>query len=121
MYAAAIFIFSSISKPPKALTLFPHSDKALHLIEYAIFGFLMIRALCSLKLDKSLLFLRITAVVIVLFYGFTDEIHQYFVPGRDMDIFDCLSNGLGALVGQVFFRKAKTETVSKPIGKLFQS
>ncbi len=105
MYAAAIFIFSSISKPPKALELFPYSDKVLHLMEYAIFGFLMIRALCSLKLNKNLLFLRLAAVVIVLFYGFTDEIHQYFVPGRDMDIFDCLSNGLGALIGQMFFHE----------------
>lgn len=105
IYAAAIFIFSSISKPPEALTLFPYSDKVLHLIEYAIFGFLMIRALCSLESDKKILFLRIAAVAIVLFYGFIDEVHQYFVPERDMDAFDLLSDGLGALIGQAFFRK----------------
>jgi len=104
-YAAAIFIFSSIQKPPKALELFPYLDKVLHIIEYAIFGFLMIRALCSLRSDKSILFLRIAAIGIVALYGLTDEMHQYFVPGRDMDIFDCLTNGIGALIGQAFFRK----------------
>ncbi len=112
MYAAAIFIFSSISTPPKALILFPYSDKVLHFIEYAILGFLVIRALCSLKSNKTTLFLRLVAVTAALFYGFTDEFHQYFVPGRDMDIFDCLSNGFGAFIGQAFFFTSKTETVS---------
>ena len=105
IYAAAIFIASSISEPLKGVELFPYSDKLLHFLEYAIFGFLMIRALSSSKPGKSLLFLRVAAVVIVVLYGFTDEVHQYFVPQRDMDILDLLSDGLGAFIGQAFFRK----------------
>ncbi len=105
IYAAAIFIASSISEPLKGVELFPYSDKLLHFIEYAIFAFLMIRALCSLESDKKIIYLRIAAVAIVVFYGFTDELHQYFVPQRDMDILDLLSDGLGAFIGQAFFRK----------------
>jgi len=105
VYAAAIFIVSSTSEPLKGVELFPYADKLLHIIEYAIFGFLMVRALCSLKSNKSVMFLRVAAVVIVVLYGLTDEIHQYFVPQRDMDIFDLFSDGLGAFIGQLFFSR----------------
>ena len=105
IYATAIFVVSSIQEPLKGVELFPYSDKLLHFIEYAIFAFLMIRALGSLRSDHKILYLRRAAVAIVVFYGFTDEIHQCFVPQRDMSIFDLLSDTLGALVGQAFFRK----------------
>ena len=105
IYAVAIYIVSSIPEPLEGVPLFPHADKVLHFIEYAILAFLVIKALCSLESDKKVIFLRIATVAIVVFYGFTDELHQYFVPQRDMSIFDLLTDGLGALVGQAFFRK----------------
>ena len=105
IYAVCIFIFSSISRPPKAVPVFPHSDKLLHFIEYALFGFLMLRALfASYKDKKSIIYLRFLAVFIVIFYGATDEIHQYFVPLRHMDVFDLLTDSLGAFIGQLFFK-----------------
>ncbi len=104
-YAAFIFIFSSISEPPQVGPVFPHSDKLLHFIEYALFGFLMLRALSySYKDKKSAIYLRFLAVSIVIFYGITDEIHQYFVPSRDMDILDLVTDSIGALIGQLFFK-----------------
>ena len=105
LYAAAIFLFSSISKPPEALSFFPYADKVLHFIEYAVFGFLMIRALYSSSPGKKTLFLRIGAVIIVALYGFTDELHQYFVPERNMELLDIITDGLGAFAGQLFFRR----------------
>lgn len=105
IYAIAIYVVSSIQQPLKSIEFFPYSDKLLHFLEYAIFAFLMIRALCSLRSNHKILYLRIAAVAIVVFYGFTDEIHQCFVPQRDMSIFDLLSDSLGALVGQAFFRR----------------
>lgn len=105
IYAVFIFIFSSISEPPKIIPLFPHSDKLLHFMEYALFGFLMLRALfASYKDKKSIIYLRFLAVSIVIFYGMTDEIHQYFVPSRDMDILDLVTDSIGALIGQLFFK-----------------
>lgn len=105
LYAAAIFIFSSVSKPPEALSFSPYLDKLLHLIEYAIFGFLMIRALCSVGAGKSMFFLRFAAVTIAVLYGFTDELHQHFVPERSMELLDMATDGLGAFAGQLFFRR----------------
>ncbi len=36
------------------------------------------------------------AFVIAFLYGVSDEIHQYFVPGRRADILDVVANGIGA-------------------------
>jgi len=35
------------------------------------------------------------------FYGMTDEIHQYFVPGRSADPWDWLADTVGANAGGV--------------------
>jgi len=35
-------------------------------------------------------------VLLVTLYGFTDELHQSTVPGRDASLFDVLSDGVGA-------------------------
>ena len=110
IYAVCIFIFSSISRPPKVVPAFPHSDKLSHFIEYALFGFLMLRALfASYKDKKSIIYLRFLAVFIVIFYGVTDEIHQYFVPLRHMDILDLVSDSIGAFIGQSFFKFRETK------------
>lgn len=36
------------------------------------------------------------AVATAVFYGAVDELHQGFVPGRSMDLWDLCSDGLGA-------------------------
>jgi VanZ family protein len=40
-------------------------------------------------------------------YGIVDEVHQYFVPGRDCNVWDWLADTIGAILGAflaVFFR-----------------
>ena len=39
------------------------------------------------------------ALAICLAYGFSDEIHQLFVPGRAFEISDLAMDGLGSLIG----------------------
>lgn len=97
-------MFSSISKPPRLLLLFPHSDKVTHSIEYAVLGFLLLRALHSTKTGLAGFNLRAMAVILAIIYGITDELHQYFVPGRFMEFADLLSDGWGAYLGQLFFK-----------------
>lgn len=94
-----------MSYPPRIIPpLFPHSDKISHFIEYAIFGFLLLRALNSSKEKFKGLNLRTIAVVLAFLYAMTDELHQYFVPGRFMELADLLADGLGAWAGQFFFK-----------------
>lgn len=42
--------------------------------------------------------ISLTAFFLSSFYGFTDELHQYFVPGRFADPMDWLVDSLAALV-----------------------
>lgn len=67
--------------------------KGAHVTEYAIFFFLLKRALNSYP----------KAFLIGLFYAFTDETHQLFVPGRtgmirDVLLFDLLGLTLSWLI-----------------------
>ena len=41
------------------------------------------------------------AVIFSIFYACTDEIHQYFIPGRAMAFKDVLIDSSGALVAMI--------------------
>ena len=95
----AIFIFSSFSRLPVSLE--GSSDLTIHGVVYALLGILMVRALAGgtwRGLNSSTL---ATAVLLTIFYGFTDEYHQSFVPGRVADIRDVIADVLGACSGVV--------------------
>jgi len=105
IYAAMIFIMSSMPKTlTESLYVFPHSDKVGHFFEYTIFGFLMIRALNSSARPRTNISLRTMAVLLCVLYAVTDEIHQHFIPSRSMEFADLISDGLGAFIGQIFFK-----------------
>jgi VanZ family protein len=36
------------------------------------------------------------AIITATLYGVTDEVHQYFVPGRILSHFDIIANGIGS-------------------------
>jgi VanZ family protein len=50
-----------------------------HLAEYAVLGWLVVFALGRRTVDTRL---ALAALAFCAFYGFTDEVHQAFVPGR---------------------------------------
>ena len=104
IYAGIIFYLSSLSA--KELPRVWISDKIVHLIEFSILGFLIIRAIDQVRmisLGKTLLF----STIIVLLYGFTDEIHQIFVSTREFSLFDLLFDGIGGLLGSLTYRWIK--------------
>ena len=79
--------------------------KIAHFTEYAVLSILLTLTLKSfgLTLKKSAL-----AVLISFLYAISDEIHQYFVPGRAGRAFDVLIDTSGAFVGYiilVYFQK----------------
>ena len=94
-----IFFLSSQSIFPINPPRIPYLDKMCHMTEFAILGFLLIRALMheqSPWVKKNALPL---AIVITLLFGLSDEFHQLFVPLRRADGLDLLADGLGALIG----------------------
>jgi len=68
--------------------------KSFHLIEYATLAILLFYR-----------FLRYKPVVLVAYlYAISDEIHQYFVPGRTSKFTDTLIDLLGILIGLLVIR-----------------
>jgi VanZ family protein len=95
LYAMAIFALSSVPNPPAppgAMT-----DKHLHALVYAGLALLVLRALASADAGRVTRGRAFGAAAIAAAYGLTDELHQWFVPGRVVDAFDLLANAVGAL------------------------
>lgn len=71
--------------------------KTAHFMEYALLAVLVFNAL---KIDvKKKLCLFFSAWGICIIYAATDELHQYFVPGRSCQFKDVMINSAGALTG----------------------
>jgi len=81
-----------------------YDDLLKHAIVYAIFGFLIARALFYQKRFWRLKeYCLIFALLFGTLYGISDEFHQYFVPGRTADILDVLADCFGIMIGIVLF------------------
>jgi VanZ family protein len=91
---AVIFALSSMARlpePPAGL-----NDRGAHMIEYGGLALLTLRALAAGRWSEVRLPIAIGAVVIAVAYGFTDEVHQVFVPGRQCDLRDLAADAAGA-------------------------
>lgn len=100
LYGIGIFILSSISDLNAPDLGFDPQDKFYHFMFYTPFGYFLGRSLSSqnyfLKVKEKY---WILAVIFGLLYGISDEIHQYYVPGRIMSLWDAVANGLGICLG----------------------
>jgi len=95
LYAGLIFYVSS-QPLPEAPVQIPYIDRVAHFFEYAVFGYLAYRAFSQLKskaIKKHLIF---TTIIISVLYAFSDELHQFYVPGRVMNVSDFIFDVLGA-------------------------
>jgi VanZ family protein len=82
--------------------------KCAHFIEYFILGILLFMGFKDINRLKQTFGISLLLGVI---YAATDEIHQYFIPGRAMSIKDVFIDSLGVLTGLcllVFTAKGKT-------------
>jgi VanZ family protein len=79
--------------------------KAAHFIEYAIFAFLLWRAIRSEpKFAKTRIPIQITIVILAAaLYAGSDEYHQRFVQSRGPSIRDVLIDTCGATFGVLVF------------------
>ena len=103
LYCLFIFIQSSFPSPIKEPDV-PFFDKYLHFIAYAVLGVLFMRAYRTLRLGNDNTKVILLSILSAGLYGISDEIHQYFVPGRYADIMDALINFIGAAGGVFVYR-----------------
>ena len=94
-YAFLIFFLSAQSTPSRYIPGFFYglSDKALHAIEYGLLAILLYRAFKHTVNTGWTIGLSIFSAMA---YGVSDELHQWFVPHREADIFDLVADGFGA-------------------------
>ena len=97
-YMGLIFAMSAV---PRAfdLSLFPLRDKGVHLLEYAVLAWLNARALRRTSPAARPWKLLLGAAAITIGWGYLDEVHQAFVPGRDASLGDLVADAAGAVVG----------------------
>lgn len=101
LISIAIFIISNMSQvsfPP--IHIFG-KDKLLHFIAYFVYA--VFALLAMIAYNKELAYKAIImAFFMSVLFGLSDEIHQYFVPGRCADIFDLLADTLGISFAMLF-------------------
>ena len=101
-WAAMIFIASSIpghNLPKFALMI---NDKVIHATIFFVLGMLVYRALePRVKVEIFNWRRLLLAVTVVVAYGFVDEFHQSFVPGRTVDIKDASADAVGGIVAGI--------------------
>jgi VanZ family protein len=95
LYALAIVYLSSQSYPAQQLPsfIFSVSDKFLHACEYGVLGILLYRAFKHTTPNARSMCL---AIICVIAFGISDEVHQWFVPQREADILDVVADTFGA-------------------------
>jgi VanZ family protein len=98
LVAGGIWFLSSqsILPQPKGILRF---DKVQHLAAYLVLAGTvgLWIPLEFWRTRRILAFILVTIITSV--YGVIDEIHQYFTPGRDCNIWDWIADTLGALLG----------------------
>lgn len=104
--AAGIFYLSSLPHPEQIIPSFLEllGDKALHMVEYGVFGILCFRAFRHAGGPWAEQYALALAIVIAALYGVTDEIHQGYVPFRDASGWDVLADSVGACVATLTWR-----------------
>jgi VanZ family protein len=104
---AGIFMLSSVPGEDLPLPQFPFSDKLAHLITYSLLGALiafrsgLTDALRGRTLVRHAPWTKggWIALTVGVCYAAFDEIHQSFVPNRNMSLGDFLADVIGLALG----------------------
>ena len=101
LYCLGIFLLSSSENPVHIKMRFHQEDKVLHAVLYG-----GLAGVVSLGIRRSGKPVRASIqfwvpIVFAALYAVSDELHQFFVPGRNCDILDVLADTVGAIVVSV--------------------
>lgn len=114
-YCLVIFIQSSYPQPeqiPQVVNI----DKLLHVVGYALLGVLFLRGFRNSRFANEYTVIMAASILLTGLYGASDELHQYYVPYRNGNIWDLLFDFLGGIIG-VYVYKLLLERYPK-IGRI---
>ena len=119
LYVILIYWLSSLERPFVIDVGVWNLDKLMHLAEYSVLGFLLMRAITgsdgNVKYNKTILLTLVVGAVC----GFTDELHQSVVPGRYATVADFVFDTLGIAVGIALFYMIKKRRITNGKGLTF--
>ncbi|MBN2290642.1 MAG: VanZ family protein [Candidatus Glassbacteria bacterium] len=96
LWMLLIFSLSSLPIGHERPHLFRFQDKLAHLVEFGVLGLLTARALrLSGARSRRVYWL---GILLGVFYGALDELHQYFIPNRTVELADLAADGLGVFL-----------------------
>jgi VanZ family protein len=98
LIAGGIWLLSSQSTLPQLKGVIGW-DKLQHLLAYLGFGVTVGLWISSAFWERRSVLSLLLTMLISSAYGAIDEFHQYFVPGRDCNVWDWFADTLGALLG----------------------
>ena len=81
---------------------FWNADKLVHLV---CFGGLAFWVAFGVGTNLPAKWRILLPVLLTSLYGFIDEIHQSFTPGRSCSVWDWCADTLGAIIGSIVFFK----------------
>ncbi len=100
-----LLLFVATTLPGKDLPETGVSDKIEHFTAYFILAVLLnLTLMFQNKYPKIRKKAWLYTLIFILTYAGLDEIHQMFIPGRDCDILDWLSDSSGVLLGLGFVK-----------------
>ncbi|MFT3916748.1 MAG: VanZ family protein [Anaeromyxobacteraceae bacterium] len=86
-------------------------DKVIHAGVFGLLGLLLRLAVAARARSARRAWLVAWGLAVA--WGFLDEVHQSFIPGRDSDVRDALADALGAALGAglagAWLRRVKSE------------
>jgi len=99
-YMGLVFYLSSQSQLlPR---LIHGTDKIIHTLVYFLLALLLYFSLLNSGVRR---YLFLISVVFAIIYGISDELHQYYVPGRIASLGDVIADSFGALIGSLLAAK----------------
>ena len=98
LYAACILYLSSIPSFKTPTQFPPGVDKLAHLIEYAVFAWIVFRSFYDLLGHRSTRLVVIIGAVFILIFAAMDELFQGTIPGRHQDPIDLAFDFIGGII-----------------------
>ncbi len=107
MLSSGAFRFGLFTKTQKV-----HADKIVHVVEYAILGFLLARAMGKYTFFRQSMRLLAAIVLLVgVVYGISDEFHQMSVPNRTASFYDVIADSVGIFIGVFIYYKKRLKRI----------